>query len=216
MKRQIVVLWDEVGRILFLDANQGKIIASQYFGGYKPSVFKWENHKVYIAYDNTYALRVYDLEPIALNQAVRYLTYVDLTGHTNTITGVHQLSDGKYVTASGDLSCRIWSETGKTIQYVREHRTWIIGLLKLPDDQCVSYSKDRTLVRFNADGTVLTRYQGHRGKLVGAAYVAASNQLLAWDEDGEFIYWALDGKIVKRITTPTGIKASATYEHEGE
>jgi WD40 repeat protein len=80
------------------------------------------------------------------------------------------------------------------------HGVW--GALVLPGGRLLSWSADKTLRLWSADGAVVSELRGHRGEVTGAL-VLPDGRLLSWSNDNAPRLWSADGAALSELREHT-------------
>ena len=68
-----------------------------------------------------------------------------LTGHTDSVSCVLQLTDGRIVSGSDDNTLIVWDANRNTKHHLVGHMSWVTCVIQISDGRVVSGSGDATL-----------------------------------------------------------------------
>jgi len=122
-----------------------------------------------------------------------------LEGHTATVTQLYSLSDGRILTCSDDKTVRIWSSEGKLLDILAEqkyknehgefpvlptpkHKHHVLGAKELADGRIVSWSLDKMVCIWSANGEHLASLEGHN-QMVYDVLELPNGWLLSWTKE---------------------------------
>ncbi|HSR98656.1 MAG TPA: protein kinase [Kofleriaceae bacterium] len=137
---------------------------------------------------------------------------LSLDGHTDWVTAVRFMRDGRLVAVSRDATARVWSKTGAPLHVLRGHSAMINGLALSPDDtRIVTTSNDNTARIWDAErGIELARLQ-HPSIVLSATFVAHGELLVTTGEDPRVRVWeSRTGKELLRLDAHTAMVWRAT------
>jgi WD40 repeat protein len=72
---------------------------------------------------------------------------------------------------------------------LRGHEYGVYGALTLPDGRLLSWSGDKTLRLWSAEGAPLTVLRGHQSEVKGARTLP-DGRLLSWSDDNTLRLWS--------------------------
>jgi len=124
-------------------------------------------------------------------------------GHTDRITGVQILSDGRILSWSDDSTLRIWGEDGTPLAELKGHSGGINGVQILSDGRILSWSRGKTLRIWGEDGTPLAELKGHSGGINGVQ-ILSDGRILSWSKDSTLRIWGEDGTPLARLKGHSG------------
>ena len=106
---------------------------------------------------------------------------VDLNFSSAATAGEWRIQAGRPDTASPSLRRELFGHDGP-----------VEGALELDDGGILSWSRDRTLRKWSADGILVRVLEGHEGSVVGALALP-NDQTLSWSHDNTLRMWHSDG-----------------------
>jgi WD40 repeat protein len=113
---------------------------------------------------------------------------VILNGHTNHVTCIEVLQDGRVCTGSLDNTIRIWNpETGDNVVTLQEHTDGVTCLKVMNDGRICSGSKDSTIKIWNDNICEIT-LRGHTSDVLGISFFR-NQQIISCSSDGTIIVW---------------------------
>ena len=104
---------------------------------------------------------------------------------------IHPLSvrNGLVLTASHDKTIRVWNAKEATcLRVFKEHTQPLECVDWISDNEIVSADWDGVLLRWNLDGDVLQRYEGHTDWVRGFSPLP-NGLLLSWSDDADLRVW---------------------------
>ncbi len=132
----------------------------------------------------------------------------EFKGHTDGITDVDFLSDGKTViTNSSDNTIRIWNAeglTGNLETSIEAHSDRVTSITFMSNDEFITSSEDKTAKTWNISGNQLTEFKGHQAGIITSAIVN-NNSVYTGARDGNIHLWYINGTLQKEISTKTFI-----------
>jgi WD40 repeat protein len=131
------------------------------------------------------ALKLWDLEP-------KTIPHLKASEHTGWVTAALFLPDGKRtLTASWDLTLKLWDEPAKEPAVWEGHKDHILALALSPDGKfALSGSADRTAKLWNiADGKDVRTFTGHKGAVESVAFFPDGKRCVTGSRAGEVCIW---------------------------
>ena len=112
-------------------------------------------------------------------------------GHTGSVSGALELSDGRVLSWSNDSTLRLWDRaTGLSMGSLQGHTQSVLGALELGDGVVVSWSADGTIRRWDSNGC---------GEIMSPLLASAepiklrNGRLLSWFGDAMQLWDLFDG-----------------------
>ncbi|BFI25913.1 hypothetical protein MPTK2_1g25610 [Marchantia polymorpha subsp. ruderalis] len=143
---------------------------------------------------------------VATGKKLRNL-YSKKYGHTEWVTCVEHLDDGRILSGALDSKLCLWDATGVRCADLTGHDGSISAVKVIDSTYAVSASYDKTLMLWNLNGAGRRRgsglgavgcLQGHKGAVLGFA-VSSHGALMSGSRDGEVFSWdATTGRAVLR------------------
>ena len=112
-----------------------------------------------------------------------------LDNHDDVVISSLPIRKGLVLTGSHDKTLRVWeAATGTCLLKFTQHTQPIECMDWISDKEVVSGDWDGVLLRWNIDGTVLQRYEGHTDWVRGFTHLP-SGHLLSWSDDATLRLW---------------------------
>ncbi len=122
-----------------------------------------------------------------------------LEGHIGTVTQIYSLTDGRMLTCSDDKTLRIWSSDGKLLDILAEqtyknehgefpvlpipkHKHHVLGAKELADGRILSWSLDKTVCIWSAQGEYLATLEGHNQMVFDVSQLP-NGWLVSWTKE---------------------------------
>jgi hypothetical protein len=123
-------------------------------------------------------------------------------GHTDSVIGACELSDGRLLSWSEDNTLRLWSIAGEELRVLAGHTSYVNGACELSDGRLLSWSIDDTLRLWSSAGEELKMLTGHTSSVVGASELS-DGRLLSWSSDRTLRLWSIAGDELRVLTGHT-------------
>lgn len=130
-----------------------------------------------------------------------------LKGHTDFISGVLLLDDGRILSWSADTTLRLWSADGETLAVLQGHTKWVNSATVLADGRLMSWSEDGYRLWTN-DGQPLGSLADTDGRSLRQQ--TQQGTVSRWEHNGEqVVHWTAQGTIAALYTADADISAFA-------
>jgi len=142
-----------------------------------------------------------------------------LTGHTGSVYGALELSDGRLLSWGWDKTLRLWMAEGQALAVLSGHTAEVSGALELSDGRLLSWGWDGTLRLWKADGQALAVLSGHTrgypdGGVTGALELSVG-RLLSWSRDKTLRLWTAEGQALAVLSGHTAEVSDALELSDG-
>ncbi len=135
-------------------------------------------------------------------------------GHTNSINGALETTDGRFLSWSVDKTLRLWEKNGRPLAVLEGHTWFIRGALETRDGRFLSWADDHTLRLWDNKGTSLTVLEGHTGPVSGALETR-DGRFLSWADDHTLRLWDNKGTSLTVLEGHTGPVSGALETRDG-
>jgi WD40 repeat protein len=126
--------------------------------------------------------------------------------------------DGNFVlTASNDLTARLWDINGNIKQTLRGHANIVLSVTFSPDGKSIlTGSADLTARLWDLNGNTLQKFIGHASSVNSVAFAPDGRTILTGSSDSTAILWDLNGKILQKFKGHTGSVRRVAFAPDGK
>jgi WD40 repeat protein len=112
-----------------------------------------------------------------------------LGGHTGSVKGALELSDGRILSWASDGTLQLWEgQNGALLEILKGHIDEVNGALEFADGRILSWSSDKTLRLWDRSGVPLATLGGHTASVDGIRLLG-DGRMLSWSKDKTLCLW---------------------------
>jgi WD40 repeat protein/serine/threonine protein kinase len=142
-----------------------------------------------------------------------------LLGHQDEVTvAIYSPNGDRILTASRDMTARLWSRHGEQLHVLRGHEGPIVDAQFSPADQdefILTVSSDRTARLWDREGAQVAVLRGHQGAVTAATFSPGGDVVLTGSTDATARLWNLEGTPFQTFHHPEWV-SSVAFSPQGD